>query len=70
MEHLHRVQQLTRKHLHKLDTQPPKPVLLDEFVQVGRKALKNEAEVFAVDEVGSHAEDVVFVVGVALVVEL
>lgn len=45
-------------------------VLLDELVQVGREAFEDEAEVAFVGEGLDHAEDVVGVAWVVLLVEL
>lgn len=45
-------------------------VVLDEFVQVGREALKDEAKVVVVYEGIQHPQKMVFVVFVRLGVEL
>lgn len=64
------IEELGREDLDELGAESSERVLLDEFVEVGREALEDEAEVLAVDEVGSHSEDVVGVVRVAFGVEL
>ena len=44
------VQELRSEHLHQLCAQPLELVLLDKFVQVGRKQLEHQTQVILVDE--------------------
>lgn len=66
----HGVEQLRGEDLDELRGEALELVLLDELVQVGREQLEDETEVVPVDEGVFEAEDVVFVVWVALCVQL
>ena len=70
LEDRERVEQLRREHLDELRAEALELVLLDELVQVRAEQLKHETQVVLVDERVAQAQDVVLVLGVALVVQL
>ena len=65
-----RIEELSSEDLDELSAESSERVLLDEFVEVGGETFEDEAEMLAVDEVGSHSEDVMGVVRIAFGVEL
>jgi hypothetical protein len=65
-----RVEELRGEDLDELDGEPLELVLLDELVQVRGQELEDEAEMVLVDERVPHAQDVVLVVRVAVLVQL
>ena len=64
------IQQLLREDLHELGTQSLELILLDQFVEVRRKAFEHQTEMALVNKVFLHPEDVVLVSGVVRRVEL
>jgi len=70
LEHGEGIQQLSSKHLDELRAQTLELILFDEFVQVRRKKFENETEMVAVDKGIPQPQDVMFVPGITLVVEL
>jgi hypothetical protein len=65
-----RVEELAREDLDELDRQALELVLLDELVQVGREQLEDEAQVLLVNERVTHAQNVVLVVRIQVLVQL
>lgn len=64
------VEELGGEDAHEARAEPAERVLLDEFVEVVREELKDEAEVRVVDEGVLESEHVVLVVLVPLVIDL
>ena len=66
----HGVQKLCHEDLDQLRAQALELVLLDELVQVGRKQLEYETEMVLVNEGIPQAENMMFVMRIALIIEL
>lgn len=70
LEYRERIKQLLREHLDELQAQPPELIVLDEFVQVGCKAFKDDTQVLVVDERVEHSKEMMLVVFVVFSVQL
>jgi hypothetical protein len=64
------IQQLLCENLYELCAQSFELILLDQFVEIRRKALKHQTKMALVNEVFLHPEDVVLVSGVVRRIEL
>lgn len=64
------VQQLRSKHLDELQAESAELVVLDEFVQVGRQAFKDDAQVLVMNELVPHTKNVMLVFRIGFAIEL
>ncbi len=54
LQHRQRIQQLSRKHLDKLQAQASELIVLDQLVEIGCQTLKDDAEMSMMNEAVQH----------------